>query len=218
MNVGDVKLRVKRKFGDEAQVQITDADIIRWINDGQQFIVSQSDSLLQKAASADIIAGQQEYTLPTDLLVLRNVSMKISSLSPYFPLVGLSLQEFDNLLGGWEADTTNKGIATFYHVYSNTLKLCPIPSTSLTGGLKLYYSRFPVNVSVDTDVIDLPITYHNAIVNYCMQQAYEQDDSSWDAAKLMSDHVLLDVHQNKGRENRNPTGTYGRITVMPEDM
>lgn len=218
MNVGDVKTRVKRQFGDEAQAQINDTDIVRWINDAQRFVVMQSDSLLQKSATADLVASQQDYSMPTDLLILRSISQRISESMPYYPMTGYSLQEFDQRIGGWDSSDVNKGTAGYYCTYGSVFKLWPIPQTSITAGLKIYYSRTPTDVVLDADTIDLPLMYHNAVVNYCLQQAYELDDASWDAAKLKSDQVLTDIHMNKGRENRNPTSSYGRITVLPEDL
>lgn len=218
MNVGDIKTRVKRQFGDESNVQINDNDIVRWINDAQRFVVMQSDNLLQKSATADLIASQQDYTLPMDLLILRSISQRIDISQPYFPMTGLSLQEFDQRIGGWDGGSVNKGTAGYYCVYGSLIKLWPIPQASLSAGIKIYYSRIPTDVVVDSDTIDLPLMYHNAVVNYCLQQAYELDDGSWDAAKLKSSQVLTDIQMNKGRENRNPTGTYGRITVLPEDL
>jgi len=219
MNLGDVRTRVKRQFGDESQVQINDSDITRWANDAQRFIVMQSEGLLQKSATADLVASQQEYSVPSDLLILRSISTRLTTSTPYFPLIGLSPQEFDQKIGDWEGGSgVNSGYAGYYHIYGALIKLWPIPVASLTAGLKIYYSRLPTDVAVDADVLDLPITYHSAVVNYCLQQAYELDDASWDAAKVKSDQVLTDIHFNKGRENRSPSGTYGRITVLPEDM
>lgn len=218
MNLSDVKIRVKRKFGDEAQVQINDSDIIRWVNDAQYYIVNQNETVLQKVGTADIVANQQEYTLPSDLLILRTISMRVDSTNIYYPLMGLTFQQFDSMLGGWDGNLLNKGVVGYYHVYGNLLKVYPIPSVGVSAGIKIYYSRIPTNIQNDQDVIDLPLTYHNAVVNYCLQQAYEQDDSSWDAAKYKNDQVTFDINQNKGRENSNPTSTYPVITIMPEDM
>jgi hypothetical protein len=218
MNLGDVRTRVKRQFGDESQVQINDSDITRWVNDAQRFVVMQSDGLLQKAATADLVANQQEYSVPTDLLILRSISTRLTASTPYFPLIGLSPQEFDQKIGDWDGGSVNSGTAGYYHIYGTVIKLWPIPVATLTAGLKIYYSKIPTDVAVDADTIDLPLMYHSAVVNYCLQQAYELDDSSWEAAKVKGDQVLTDIHMNKGRENRSPSAAYGRITVLPEDM
>ena len=65
MNVGDVLTRVRRTFGDEAGIQITQDDVIRWINDAQREAVMQNEGLLQKVGYVASTADTQEYTLPT---------------------------------------------------------------------------------------------------------------------------------------------------------
>ena len=47
LNIQDVANRVKRTFGDESGVQVTDDDIIRWVNDAQLEISRQNEDLLE---------------------------------------------------------------------------------------------------------------------------------------------------------------------------
>lgn len=217
MNLADVRLRVKKTFGDEAQVQINDSDIVRWVNDAQRHIISSNELLLQKIATADVIATQQDYALPSDLFMLRSISMKSGSISTYYPLQGSNQADFNALLGGWDTNTISQGIPAYYHVFANILKLYPIPQTTVTAGLKLFYTRYPTDLSIDTDVIDLPLAYHNTVVDYCLQQAYELDED-WNAVKSKQEQVELSLHRNKGREDRQPTLSYQTITTLPEDM
>ncbi len=58
----DVATDIKRIFGDEAGVQITDSDIIRWIDVGQLEILKNTQ-ILKATSTSDLIAGQVVYSL-----------------------------------------------------------------------------------------------------------------------------------------------------------
>src|SRR5215212_5975441 len=101
MNVSDIKTRIKRTFGDESGVQVTDEDIVRWINDAQRAIVTQNESLLEVTALASLVAGTQEYTLPADILILKAIHIKPSGYTSYISLKGYSFAEFNEYMNGW---------------------------------------------------------------------------------------------------------------------
>lgn len=216
MNLGDVKIRVKRQFGDESGVQITDADITRWVNDAQRDIVMNHEDVLEKLGTADAVAGQLEYVLPTDIMVLRSVSFRRDTSTSYNSMQGLSLQQFDQFVDGWDGPTFGNGWPQIYHVYEGKLKVWPAADTAVVAGFKIYYSRKPLDRVSDSDEIDLPIPYHTAVVNYCLQQAYELDEDLQSAA-YKKGQVTENLLLNKDREKWTHRDSYPTITVMSED-
>src|SRR5215813_3046774 len=98
MIVSDVVIRVRRIFGDEAAVQVTDDDIIRWINDGQIEVVKHNEGALQKSDLVDLVANQSTYAMPADLLIVRALRFKYTSMQSFSRLKYKSLQEFDELI------------------------------------------------------------------------------------------------------------------------
>lgn len=216
MNVSDIMTRVKRQFGDESGVQVTDDDIIRWINDGQQQIVTQNEGLLEKSAYANIVANQQDYSTPTDLLILRSVHLLDSASGSYFNIKFFPFAEFDQYVDGWDQTITDRGYSQIYTVYAGQLKLYPLPQTSQTNGLKIYYNRIPINVSISTDSPDLPILYHEPLVKYCLQQAYEMDED-FNSAQAKAAQLSNDISLLRGRDDWKKQDTYPTITVLAED-
>jgi len=216
MNVGDVKTRVKNTFGDESGVQVTDGSIVRWINDAQRDIANQNEGVLEAIGTTDSIQGTQDYALPSNLLVLRSVSYKGSSDRSFRSLAGLSMQQFDLYIDGWDGTAFAQGQPLVYCVFNNILKLFPIPVESLVGSIKLYYQRLPNYVALDADPLDLPQPYHNAVVNYCLSQAYELDED-WDSAGNKMQQMTADVTANREREKWTHTDYYSTITVLPDD-
>lgn len=217
MIVSDIKTRVRRKFGDEAAVQIDDADIVRWINDAQRDVVMKNETVLQTASTSNAVANQQDYTLPANLLVLRGVHYKNTSAPSYYKLQGMSFNEFDEQIDGWEGTLYGPSTPTVYTVYAGSIKVFPIPVSSGTANFKLYYSRQPVDVVADGDTIDLPLAYHNSIVDYCMAQAYEMDED-WNSANNSNATYDSRVRLNKEREEWGNHEVYPRITIEAEDL
>src|ERR1700755_135259 len=87
ITLGELQTAVKRTFGDESGVQITDADITRWVNMGCMEIVAQN-KILQATASVTGVADQASYSLSSialDMIAIEDVSYN-----------GCSLEQTDN--------------------------------------------------------------------------------------------------------------------------
>lgn len=209
MNVGEIKTRVKRQFGDEANVQVTDDDIVRWINDGMREIAQQNDNVLETVSTAATEANVAEYALPTDILQLRAVRHNNHKLDI------LSLQDVDLHITNYEdADSYQTGTVEIGWIYANKITLYPTPS--LAGTLKLYYTRLPEAVAVDGDVPELHVKYHARIVEYVLQQAYELDED-WAASGNKSAQFVAGLNTLKEADSWREQDTYPTITVLPED-
>jgi hypothetical protein len=215
MNLGDVKSRVKRQFGDESAVQVTDDDITRWVNDAQYHIVMNNEGLLEKVATIDIVANVQDYPLPSGLLTLRSINILTAGETSYIHMQGYDLQKFDAYVDGWDGSKYGPGLPFVYTVYAGSIKLFPAPDSNSTAGLKVYYNGEPTAIVNDNDVLGLGRLYDNAIVNYCLAQAYEMDENLYLAFQKTS-QVQDDITKNRSNMGQNKE-TYQIITVSPDD-
>jgi len=216
MNVGDLKTRVKRQFGDESGVQITDADIIRWANDAMREIVMQNETVLQSTQFDDLEVGIDAYPMPSDLLVLRSIRVKTADSEPYSSINGLSLNQFDETIYTWDGNNRTSDPCV-YTIYDGQIFLFPKPDANFTDGLKILYSQNPTDLVNDADPIGLPLIYHNAVVKYCLIQAYELDED-WEGSANKLAQFQNDLNVTAERENRSSIETYPVITVREEDM
>lgn len=210
MKVSEIATRVKRQFGDEAGAQITDDDIIRWVNDAQREIAI-NNQLLQVRATADIVANKRDYNIPQDILRMHSVKYNGRTLS------GLTIQEADELVSTHDDSTVMpSGEPTNFWVWANVITLYPTPSGNESAGLMLYYTRTPQEVVATTDTPELPVQYHNKIVDYCIAQAYELDDN-------MDSYALKMKQFQTGVDSlRDDTGWaeqqfYPHITSSPDE-
>lgn len=209
----EVVTRVKRQFGDEAGVQISDLDIIRWINDAQEEIGRTNQGLMETTGSADIVANQAEYDMPADFSVLRSLRYK------GFRLKAMTLAEFNEYLDGYAVATGGPygpGTPEVFTVWENKITLFPTPNETITAGLSVFYIKHPASVANLADDLSLPIKYHNTIVTYCLQQAYELDED-FQKAQLKEGKFNKDLMQLNDNNKWVSQEYYPRITTLPED-
>lgn len=214
MNVQDVATRVKRIFGDEAGVQITDDDVIRWVNDAQEQIATDNEGLMEASATADMVQNQAEYDMPTDLSVLRSLNYK------GYRLKYMSFAEFNEYIDGYSADASTTpygpGIPEIFMVWNNKITVFPKPAEDGTAALKIYYVKHPPSVGTLADGLSVPVQYHNAIVKHCLKQAYELDED-FQKAQAMKAEYDSDVMKLNDRNKWVSQEYYPRITTLPED-
>lgn len=214
MNVQDVANRVRRTFGDEASVQVTDQDIIRWINDAQHQVAVDNEGLLETTATADVVQNQADYDCPSDMSVLRSLSFK------GFRVKYMSFAEFNEYIDGFKAPAGvgpyGPGIPEIFMVWNNVITLFPKPNSSVTAGLSIYYIKQPASVANLADNLSLPLQYHNAIVNYCLSQAYELDEDL-EKATFKKGQYEAEMMKLNDRNKWTSQQYYPRITTLPED-
>ena len=207
--VSDVAVRVKRQFGDEAGVQVTDADIFRWVNDGQREIAAKND-LLRTRAAADIVAGQNTYGNPPD--VLRFISVYYDG----NPLRHINFQEADGWILSQDPSVALSGKPTIWYSFANEILLYPKPDADIAGGLVSYYSQLPAAVTSLDNTIALPDRYFSRLLEFVMAQAYEMDDD-WTAAGNKVSQLNSALQEASEEENTTQHAVYPSITVLPED-
>jgi hypothetical protein len=218
MNVGDIGTRVKRQFGDESGVQLTDDDLYRYINDGTRQLILQNEELLQTLGTTSAVVGQQDYALPVDLLILKSVSYKIPGGDTFYRMEGKSFNEFNEYIDAW--DSTNslaKGTPLVYMKYGDHISVFPIPDVAGTNNIKIYYNRKPVDVNDLTDIPDIPVLYHEVLVKYCLSQAYEMDEDL-EAAAMKGQQISGDMTLLRGRNDWTVEEKYPTITVLEDDL
>lgn len=211
MIVSDVITRVRSQFGDATGIQISDSDILNWINDGMRDVAYEAN-LNQTRAEADVIQGQSEYTLPSDYLTIFSVNYLGST------LLALSIQEKDNFIQNADSLVSQKqqGICTHYWIWAQTIYLFPTPQTSTLAGLVCYYTRTPSIVSQGSDTLDIPISYQNSLLDRVLQRAYEKDDD-WQAAQIKESQYATNVARLAEDASYNEHEAYPSITVSPRD-
>jgi hypothetical protein len=206
--VQDVLTHVKRQFGDESGTQISDADIVRWINEGQLSIASES-RFYKSTATSPSVAGQDTYPFSTakivaiDALQYNGVPVDYTSFS--------SFQE--NYAKYANTMDPNLTMPAVWYEYAGDLVLFPAPRENNVT-IKIYYSAYPPVVSVVNDPLVIPDTMYDTLLAYCMEQAYKLDDDL-SSSQVMREHRKEELADSRGR-NVSET-SYPSITFTDED-
>ena len=206
----DVATDIKRTFGDEAGVQITDSDIIRWIDIGQLEILKNTQ-ILKATSTSDLVAGQTVYSLAS-LKILKIQAIHVNG----SPIPFISFQESEQYVA--PNDTTNiaSGTPQVWTEWAGNIHLYPASSVTVPGGLSIFYLPAPAKLAQLSDSLSIPDTYYNDLINFVLSKAYELDEDPQNSQfKLGQFTQSLDGMANN--ENIPQVAYYPVITVLPED-
>lgn len=187
LRVSDVITDVRRAFGDEDSVQITDGDIIRWINAGQREIVA-NNPILKAKATVTTTAGTGIYSKPADVYQLESIKYDTGFVQP----IG-----FEEAQARFGPLTEDKGAPIYWYAWQDDIYLYPIPDEAKT--LTVYYTKSPTAVTVSSDLLSIPDKYFNALVEYVKMQAYELDED-WNAQQAKTQKFEFHMQKLSGEE------------------
>lgn len=210
LKVSDVATSIKRTFGDESAVQVTDADIYRWIDAAQREILSKN-KILKAVATTDLVSGTSEYSFPT-----QNIQEVQSIYVKNRRLEYKSFQEAEEYIIEYDPNKVNTGSPEVWYEWGGVFYMYPIPDSSVTNGIKIYYVNSPTPVDALTDSLSVPDSFFNRIVEYCLSQAYEMDEDQT-SSQYKASQFNSGLDEMANQEVSTSAAYYPRITVLPED-
>lgn len=210
--VQEIVTAVTRQFGDEAETQISSADIIRWINQGQNEITINNTTINEGMASANIVQDQDKYPILSDP-AFADVARVHTVLVSGRPVKNISFQEALTFIGKSTSD--GSGHPELWYIKNGTLVFFPVPDKSIPEGLTLHFTRTPKAVTSTGDYLSVPDTFYNAVLQYVIAQAMELDENFQAAGiKLQQFEKSVNLQQNETIEQ---DGYFPSITQDPED-
>lgn len=203
----DVAANVKRSFGDEAGVQITDDDILRWVNSAVREI-NGKNKVLKIKASATLNQGAYDYST-SGLNIFQVQTLHIEGR----PLPSRSFQEAEEYILKRDPNGSTTGRPQLWYSWGENIYFWPMPEKNYD--MSLYFIGEPTPLASITETIPLPDQYFNRIVEYVMAQAYELDEDNENSGfKLQQMAAGLDAAHG---DDRSQNATYSMITVLQED-
>ena len=209
--VSDILTAVKRQFGDEAAIQITDDDIVRWVNDAQLEILS-TNKLFKAKATTDLVSGTYEYTFPA-VPILDVQAIWVDSVKVEYR----TFQEWEEYVNKEDPYKTSQGAPKIWTEWAGSFIFWPTPNSNSTNGIAIYYTKGPAPIEDIGDLLTVPDLYYNRVVEYCMAQAYELDED-YQASTMKLTQFNEGVSLLANDENNTYVDVYPRITVLPEDL
>lgn len=195
-----VKRAVRRSFGDEAGVQLSDQDITDWANEAQQQIVSKNKSLKAVSTSSSVV-GQASYTFPSPL-----IQQVASILYDGVPLEAIEMATAQDSIQRNDPKQEASGTPVAWYEWAGEFVLYPVPDA--VKDIKLYYTRYPDPLTgVDTQVLSVSDKYFQAVVDFCLWKAYELDED-WAGAQLKESHFRVALEEQSEEERETAHMTY----------
>ena len=200
---------VRRAFGDESSVQITDADLINWLNDGIRTI-AQKLKINRRRGFADIVQDNPTYAF-NDLEIIEIESLMVDKVL----VTSLEYQEAENELFINDPYREDKGRPQFWYTYADNVELWPTPDFSSTQGLMILYIASPGQVAALTDTLTIPDKHLTALNHYVLAQAYQLDED-WEAYTLKMQEFTAMLEGQIDEDKVSATRFYPSITITQE--
>ena len=205
----DVSNYVKRQFGDESGVQITDEDIVHWINAGINEIFRKNEPI-KAIAQADVTVDVSEYTFPPDVFKVQSI------LYNGVPLEQKTYQEVEEYLLREDPQNSSRGNPQLWYEWGGSFIVWPAPDKSSVGGLKIRYVKAPTKLNDISEPLPLPHPFYNRLIEYVLSQAYELDEN-WTATSLKTQQFSQNL-ESQINQDSTTANTYATITVLEEDL
>lgn len=211
-SVQDIITDVTRQFGDEAEIQINSADIIRWTNSAQAEIFQLNSTINEVVATTNVTNGQDKYPVLADT-AFANLNNIHSILIDGKPIQNLEFNDALKYIVGSDLDAT--GDPTIWYLKAGVLNLWPVPDRTITGGLTIYFNRKPAKVTGAGDMLGVPDNFYNAVLQLVLSYAYEMDENPQMAQmKSQQAEKSINIQQNQ----TTPQSQYfPTIQLDPED-
>lgn len=164
----DILSYIKRAFGDESGVQITDSDILMWSNEAQ-LAIANATRCIQGKATAPLPAGTFEITLP-EQAASTIVTLRLDNV----PIPGVEFAQAEQDLQREDPDRVSTGRPIWWTKWGVTVSFYPTPSEAHT--ITVFYTGIPENLIGAASVVGIPDRYFSALLQYVLSKAYELDE------------------------------------------
>jgi hypothetical protein len=171
--VGDVYAQVKRVFGDESGVQLTNDDIARWINEAQTDIATQNQ-VLQATATMNVVPNQATYSLSS---VTPSIDSIASILLNGRRVGNIPISQAEESISLADPEGLEIGAPQFWYEWAGQITFWPTPGQPYT--MLIRYTAEPTTVTTSTnDLLSVPDECFSDVCNYVLMRAYEMDENA----------------------------------------
>ena len=178
MTLTNIRSKIRYLLGDISTNNYSDINVDRAINDYYNNAISialkESGSweVQGEVATADLVADQQEYVCPTDLLNLKRIEVNFEDAAEDLWKV-MKIKDMSNMHGALSNKTTSMD-SSFVRLYDNSIFFENPVETDITAGIKIYYSVEATALSDGAHTTNLPehlnsYLIHGACLDYSIR-------------------------------------------------
>ncbi len=165
MTPTEIEDAARQMYNSVGSAFFSQEEILNYIYFAEMDLARKANAI-QNVYSTPTIASTRDYTVPSNILSIKKITWDGVTLKK------VDFQE-DDLLTGWDEDTTIEGDPRYYVLWENTISLRPIPSSVKT--LKIWTYNYPQKAAA-TSTLSVPAQYHPDIVLYCLAHMVAKDE------------------------------------------
>lgn len=184
--------RARTQLIDAGATRWTDAELLKWLSDGQRTIVAAVPAASATRATVALAAGTRQ-TLPADgyqLLKVERNNVNDGG-TPGRAVRIVSRELLDSFDPDWHS-ATSKAIAQNYVFDPNTPTTYFVsPPNTGAGYVDITYSKLPPELAAAADNIAVEDIYQTALVDYVLYRAYQKDADFAPGAAMAAGYLQL---------------------------
>tara|TARA_R100000234_G_scaffold13035_2_gene7253 strand:- start:4282 stop:4986 length:705 start_codon:yes stop_codon:yes gene_type:complete len=187
ITLANILSRVEDTLQDPTNVRWPEAELIRYVNDGQREVVNFKPEASATHANVSLTTGT-EQSLPSGGLrlinVVRNMSSTSSTASGKRAIRLVDVDILNTTDPDWHdpsvTGTSAHGTEIKHFVFDDDdpKKYYVYPGVSGSAFVEIIYSKAPTDLSSSSDVVQVDDIYVNAIVHYVLFRAFMKDSES----------------------------------------
>lgn len=200
-NLGTVRARIEQKLDDTS---FGVSKLNQFINDGQAEILnSRRFPFMEREKSVNAISGSETLTnLPTDMQT--PLSLRIYTPIGYAnELPYIEYEDFDRAFPN--PNLTGPTTPSAWRVFNREIQIYPIPND--TYNLNLKYIKEVDELTLDSDVPEIPQAFGEALVLAGYKRALEHNDD-YDQAQIIQQQIDMLVEKMSERYTRQASGPH----------
>lgn len=188
----ELRTDLRDRLSEASARQWPDASLNRYINEGARDL-SRRTECLRDTANIAVVIGTQTYTGPTNLIRLHRIELITADSN-----IALEYRDYSSMDSVWHsAQSSRDGHPVYYTTWGMPplFKIILYPTPSAVGTLKVFYYRFPANVTVDATAVEVPEGWQDLVVLFAESTALRRDaDPRWQEAKAEYMERLGDLY------------------------
>jgi hypothetical protein len=213
---------LRERLSEPTAAAWSDGELNRYLNEGVREIAIRTECL---AATADVAVSTGVYlnNVPATVNRIHRAewapSNPVSSSDQIYPLRYTQINNLDSMRGSGQQTITGipEMFSTWGYPGTSTFKVVLYPKPQTAGTLRIHYYRIPVDLTADTDLLDIPNGWDHLVYDYAEFRARLKDgDDAWQVAKSEFEG-RLDLFKNQFARLVDENDTIGVDAFTPQN-
>lgn len=205
-----MQTKIRLLLGDITTGDYSDSNLNRALNDHLhaytvEAIMASGEWRVQgEIATADLVASQAEYSLPSGIITIERIEMNLTGGTNTWETIWT---KDDRNIAESISNGSNVSSSPTIYLHDNSIFFIDPPSTNVTNGLKVWYSTEPTELSSASDEPGLPEMSHiglcyGACMDYWISMGDMQREQSFYSKYLEVMQRLREFYANRTKITR----------------